>query len=59
MAKYDWSQSQRGLINDFQLQSYGGDAAPLSSSAQTVQEVEFSEIDLGLEPNRPADAKVC
>ena len=59
MARYDWSQSQRGLVNDFQLQAYGGDAAPLNSSAQhTVQEVEFSEIDLGLEPNRPADAKV-
>ena len=52
MASYDWGSSQRGLINDFQLQSYAGEGVPLSSNAHNAagSEVEFSDIDLGIGP---------
>ena len=61
MAGYDtWGQSSHGLLNDFSLQSYGGDAVPLSTHARSYapSEIEFSEIDLGSEPPVPQDAKV-
>ena len=55
----NWGQSSRGLLSDFQLQSYGGDAVPLSSHAHShVSEVEFSEIDLDSEPPATQQAKV-
>ena len=52
MASYDWGSSQRGLISDFQLQSYAGEGVPLSSNAHNAagSEVEFSDIDLGIGP---------
>ncbi|DBB09563.1 hypothetical protein WJX82_007159 [Trebouxia sp. C0006] len=61
MANYDtWGQSSRGLLNDFSLQSYGGEAVPLSTHARSYapSEIEFSEIDLGSEPPVSQDAKV-
>ena len=52
-------QSSRSLINDFQLQSYGGEAAPLSGHAQShVSEVEFSDIDLESDTSPAQQAKV-
>lgn len=60
MASYDWGQSQRGLISGFQLQSYAGEAVPLSNHAlrPAASEIEFSDIDLGVEPVNVPDAKV-
>lgn len=53
------SQSSRSLINDFQLQSYGGEAVPLSSHAHShASEVEFSEIDLDTDPSPALQTKV-
>ena len=55
----NWGQSSRSLINDFQLQSYAGDAVPLSSHAHShVSEVEFSEIDLDADPTPAQQTKV-
>lgn len=52
-------QSSRSLINDFQLQSYGGEAVPLSSHAHShASEVEFSEIDLDTDPSPAQQTKV-
>lgn len=52
-------QSSRSLINDFQLQSYGGEAVPLSSHAHShASEVEFSEIDLDADPSPAQQTKV-
>lgn len=52
-------QSSRSLINDFQLQSYGGEALPFSSHADShASEVEFSEIDLDMGPSPPQQTKV-
>ncbi len=61
MANYDtWGQSSRGLLNDFSLQSYGGEAVPLSTHAHShvPSEIEFSEIDLSSEPPLSENAKV-
>ena len=58
MASYDWGQSQRGLISDFQLQSFAGEGAPLSSNVQHDAEIEFSDIDLGLDTHHAAETKV-
>lgn len=52
-------QSSRSLINDFQLQSYGGETVPLSSHANShASEVEFSEIDLDTDPVPAQQTKV-
>ena len=52
-------QSSRSLINDFQLQSYGGEAVPFSSHADShASDVEFSEIDLDTDPSPPQQTKV-
>lgn len=61
MADYNsWGQSSRGLLNDFSLQSYGGEAAPLSTRGHShvPSEVEFSEIDLGSDSPLSQSAKV-
>ena len=52
-------QSSRSLINDFQLQSYGGEAVPFNSHADShASEVEFSEIDLDTDPSPLQQTKV-
>ena len=65
MSRGGRGQSSRSLINDFQLQSYGGyagdavDAVPLSSGAQNdVPGVEFSDIDLDSDASPAQQAKV-
>lgn len=52
-------QSSRSLINDFQLQSYGGEALALSSHVDSYAlEVEFSDIDLNADPSPAQQTKV-
>ena len=52
-------QSSRSLINDFQLQSYGGEAVPFSSHADShASEMEFSEIDLDADLSLAQQTKV-